>query len=50
MMSLREKFTSPKYIVGNEPVFSGERVAEMERPGRCIIPLRVSPSQKWHVV
>ena len=50
MMSLRDKFTSPKYMVGNKPVFSKERVVEMERYVRCIIPPRVSPGQRWHVV
>ena len=50
MMSLKEKFTSLKGMVGNKPVFSRERVAEMERPVRCIIPPRVSPSQRWLVI
>ena len=45
MMFPRDKFTSPKHIVGNNPVFSRERVAKIERPMRCIIPLRVSPSR-----
>ena len=43
MMSPRDKFTSPKYMVGNKPVFSRETVAEMERLVRCISPPRVSP-------
>ena len=46
MMSLRDKFTSPKDMVGNKPIFSWERVVEMERPMRCIIPPRVSPGQR----
>ena len=46
MMSSRDKFTSLKDMVGNKYVFS----REMERPVRCIIPPRVSPSQRWHVV
>ena len=50
MMSLREKFTSTKDTVGNKPIFSRERIAKMERQVRCIIPPRVSPSQRWHVV
>ena len=44
MMSSREKFTSPKDMVGNKPVFSRDRVVEMERLVSCIIPSRVSPS------
>ena len=50
MMSPKEKFTSPKDMVGNKPVFSRKRVVEMERPMRCIIPPRVSLGQRWHVV
>ena len=43
MMSSRDKFTSLKDMVGNKLVFSRERVVEMERPVRCIVPPRVSP-------
>ena len=50
MMSPRDKFTSLKDMVGNKPFFSREKVAEKERPLRCIIPPRASPSQRWHVV
>ena len=50
MMSPKDKFTSPKYLVENKPVFSKERVVEMEKIVRCIVPLRVSPSQRWHAV
>ena len=51
MMSHRDKFTYPKDMVGiNKPVFSKERVVEMERPMRCIIPPKVSPGKKWHIV
>ena len=50
MMSPKDKFTSQKDMVGNKPVFSKERVVEMERLVRCIIPPRVSPIQRWHVV
>ena len=50
MMSPLEKFTSPKDMVGNKPVFSKGRVVEMERHVRCIILPRVSPSPRWHVV
>ena len=50
MMSPKEKFTSPKDMVGNKHVFSREKVAKMEKPVRCIIPPRVSPDQRWHVV
>ena len=50
MMSPRDKFTSLKDMVGNKPIFSRERVAEMERHVRCIIPPRVFPGQRWHVV
>ena len=50
MMSPRDKFTSPKDMVGNKPVFSREKVVEMENPVRCIIPPRVSLGQRWHVV
>ena len=46
MMSPRDKFTSPKNMAGNKPVFSKKRVVEMERLVRCIIP----PGQRWHVV
>ena len=46
MMSPRDKFTYPKDMVGNKPVFSRERLAEMERFVRSIIPPRVSPSQR----
>ena len=49
-MSPRDKFTSPKDMVGNKPVFSRGRIVEMERPVRCIIPPKVSPGQRWHVV
>ena len=38
----KDKFTSPKDMVGNKLVFSRERIAEMERPARRIIPPRVS--------
>ena len=50
MMYSRDKFTYPKDMVGNKPIFSRERVEEMERHVRCIIPPRVFPSQRWHVV
>ena len=50
MMSPRDKFTSPKDMVGNKLVFSRERVIKMERLVRCIIPPRVSLGQRWHVV
>ena len=50
IMSPMDKFTSPKDMVGNKLVFSRERVVEMERVLRCIIPSKVSPSQRWHVV
>ena len=50
MMSPRDKFTSSKDMVGNKPNFSRERVAKMERHVRRIIPPRVSPGQRWHVV
>ena len=50
MMSHRYKFTSLKNMVENKPVFLRKRVVEMERPMRCIIPPRVSPNQRWHVV
>ena len=50
MMSYRDKFNSTKDTVGNKPVVSRVRVAKMERPMRCIIPHRVSPSQRWHVI
>ena len=50
MMSPMDKFTSPKDMVGNKPVFSRERVVKMERPMRCIIPPRVSLGQRWQVV
>ena len=38
MISPTYKFTSPKDMVGNKPVFSRERVVEMERNVKCIIP------------
>ena len=50
VMSPRYKFTSSKDMVGNKIFFSREGVAEMERHVRCIIPPRVSPSERWHVV
>ena len=50
MMSPKGKFTSPKDMVGNKPIFSRERVVEIEKPLRCIIPLKVSLGQRWHVV
>ena len=50
MISPKEKFTFPKDMVGNKPIFSKEKVAKMERPVRCIISHRVSPSQRWHVL
>ena len=47
MMSRRDKFTSPKNMVENKLVFfSRERVVEMERLMRCIIPPKVSPCQR----
>ena len=49
-MPSKNKFTSPKDMVENKPIFSMERVAKMERLVRCIIPPRVSPDQRWHVV
>ena len=50
MMSSQDKFTSPKDMVENKPVFSRERLVEMERSVRCIILPRVSPGQRWHEV
>ena len=50
MMYPKENFTSPKDMVGNKPIFGRERVVEMERLVRCIIPPKVSPSKIWHVV
>ena len=50
MMSSKDKLTSSKEKVRNKHVFSRERVTEMERHVRCIIPPRVSPGQMWHVV
>ena len=50
MMSPKDKFTSPKDMVGNKPVFSREMVVEMERLVRCIILPKVSSGQRWHVV
>ena len=50
MMSPMGKFTSSKDMVGNKLVFSRERVVEMERSVRCIIPPRVSPGKRWHVI
>ena len=50
MMSSRDKLISLKDMVGNKPVFPRERVAEIERYVRCVIPPRVSPGQRWHVV
>ena len=50
MMSHRDKFTSPKDMVGNKLVFSRERVEEMVRHVRCIIHSKVSPGQRWHMV
>ena len=37
-------------MVGNKPIFSRERVVEMERPMRSIILPRVPSGQRWHVV
>ena len=50
MMSPRDKFTSPKDMEGNKLNFSNEKVVEMERPRRCIIPSKVSPGQRWHAL
>ena len=50
MMSPKDKFTSLKDMVGNKLVFSRERIAEMERPTRRIMPPRVSLGQRLHVV
>ena len=50
MMFPKNKFTFPKDMVGNKHVFPNERVTKMERPARCIIPPKVSLSQRWHVV
>ena len=50
IMSPMDKFTSLKDMVGNKPVFSRKGVVEMERVLRCLIPSKVSPSQRWHVV
>ena len=50
MMSPRDRFTSPKDMVGNKLVFSRERVVEMERHVMCVIPPRVSPDKRRHVV
>ena len=49
MISPKDKFTFPKDMVGKNLVFSREKVAEMEKPVRCIIPPRVSPGKRWHV-
>ena len=49
-MSPMDKITSLKDMVGNKPVFSRERVVEMERVLRCLIPSKVSLGQRWHVV
>ena len=46
MMSPKDKFTSPKDMVGNKPIFSKERVVEMERLVSCIIPPMVSPGER----
>ena len=46
MMSLRDKFTYSKYMVGNKLVCSRERVVGIERRVRCIIPPRVSLGQR----
>ena len=58
-----DNFTSPRNLVGERnvspaiPVFLRgrpsslrEEVEKKEKPMRCIIPLVVSPSQRWHVV
>ena len=49
-MNPRDKSTSPKDMLRNKHVFSREGVAEMERLVRCIIPPRVTLSQRWYVV
>ena len=46
-MSPMDKFTSPKDMVGNKPIFSRDSVVEIKRTIRCIIPPRVSPSRRW---
>ena len=50
MISPNDKFAFLKDMVGNQPAFSKKKVAEMERPVRSIIPLKVSLCQRWHVV
>ena len=59
---IAENFTSPRKVGERHvspaiPVFLGGRpssprkeVTEKENHVRCIIPLMVSPSQRWHVV
>ena len=46
MISPKDKFTFLKDMVGNKPVFSKEKVIEMERSMRYIIPPRVSLCQR----
>ena len=41
--------TRPVFLRG-KPSSPREEVAEKEKPMRCIIPLVVSPGQRWHVV
>ena len=50
MMPPRDKLSSPKDMVENKTVFSKERVVEMERSVKCVIPPRVSLGQRWHMV
>ena len=50
MISPRDKFASTKEMVGNRLLFSRERVADMERPVRCIVSPSVSLSQRWHMI
>ena len=45
MISPKNKFSFPKDMVGNKPIFSREKVVEMERHVRCIIPPRFSWSK-----
>ena len=50
MVSPKDIFTSPKEMVGNKQVFYREKVVEMERFVRCIIPPMLCLGQIWHVV
>ena len=48
----RKRHVSPTRLVFLEggPNSPREEVVEKEKPMRCIVPLMVSPSQRWHVV